>query len=588
MNPQNFDEAAIVGYNKDRNVFVISVPYVLNDLARSFPNRKFSRKVGKWIAPAIRVNVLHIREHSSDGTMVLTESAEEFVRSFSKRSVVPNRIPFPADFVFKTIPRPYQKQVLDDLWGAPMGAIFADMGLGKSKMAIDMAAARFQRGLLNTLLVICPASLRSNWIEQMEDHCPVPWNHFIIDTTQSKFRVKFDKFLDCVDHKLALVAVGVESLSTSKTAIEAVKDVIGYLRCMVVVDESHNIKNPKAKRTETVSSLASVAPYKWIMTGTSISNGIEDLYAQFNFLDENIMGVGSFEAFKARYVIYGGFENRKVVGYRNVPELMDLIRPWVVELRKKDHLKELPDKMYETRNVTLTPEQKKIYRDVKEQGLLDLKAAGSDVSTTFKSILQVSLALQQIAGGFASHTDDDKHRNITEIVPWERNPKVQELLQIIEGSDSRMIIWAKYTEEIKAVMKALTATYGPKCAVPYYGAVNMAERDANKKAFLSGAARFFVGNPLAGGSGLTLNCSDLVVYYSNSFKMVDRLQSEDRNHRIGQKNAVTYVDIPAKGTIDMTILAALRRKEGMLNFVKDSMRKRTMADEMNEAWGDPE
>lgn len=587
MNVNEFNEALIVGYNERRNVFVITAPFVLNDLVRTFPNRKFSRKAGKWIAPAIRINVLHIREHLQDGTILLTDTATKFVNDFDTSALKPPRVPFPKDFIFKTTPRSYQRAVLDELWGASFGAIFADMGVGKSKMAIDMAAARYEHGSIETLLVVCPASLRSNWVEQMADHCPVDWSSFIVNTRLSKFKDKLDRFLDSLD-RFELITVGVESLSSSRVAVEAVEEVMKFRKCMVVIDESHNIKNSTAKRTETISALTLNAPYKWIMTGTSIANGIEDLYAQFNFLDENILGVGSYEAFKTRYTVKGGFGNKQIIGYRNVSELMDLIRPWTVEIRKKDVLTELPDKVYETRSVTLTPAQKTVYREVKEQGLLDLRRAGSDYATTFRSILQVSLALQQIAGGFASYQNEEGERQITELVTWERNPKIVELLQVADASSSQMIVWAKYTAEIVAIEKALATTYGPDSVVLYNGSVNMKDRDVNKEKFLSGKARFFVGNPLAGGSGLTLNCSDLVVYFSNSFKMVDRAQSEDRNHRIGQKNAVTYVDLLAKGTIDMTIISALKRKEGMLNFVKDSMRKKSVIEEMNEVWGDGE
>lgn len=562
----------VVDFNKALNRFEIYVPFALNEIAKAFPNRVFDRAKRVWAAPAIRVNVRHIKEIAHEKLFDLTPAALGFVNSFDvDSSGYSPTDKFPkSDEWFKTRPRDYQRKILDYFWGSDKGALFAEMGTGKSKVAVDMAAAAYEVGRIDTALVISPASLKSNWVEQLSDHCPCEYESFVVDLGVPKIKERFDKFLSG-PRVLRFVMVGVESMSVSKKAADIVKSLVENSRCFVVVDESHSIKNPRATRTKSIINLTKGAVMKWAMTGTSISNGIEDLYSQFAFLDPGIIGVGSFEAFKARYTVRGGFEGKRIVGYRNIPELMGLIKPWTMELKKKDVLPELPDKIYERREIELTGAQKQLYKSVKEKGLADLRGIGADFQFVMRSILEVSLALQQITGGFLSNIDDERVRHVTPILEWKDNPKILALLEIIEGMNGSVIVWAKYVEEIRSIISALSAVYGPDSVVAYYGAVNQAQRDENKKRFLLGESRFFVGNPITGGSGLTLNVSSTVVYFSNSFRMVDRLQSEDRNHRIGQKNPVTYIDLVAKGTIDVSILSALKRKKGLLGFVQESM-----------------
>ena len=582
-----------VDYDNAGNRFIIKVPFALNEMARAFPNRKWDGKIKAWSAPAIRVNINHIRD--SVPPIVLTQVARDFVNQPVGETGPRSTSLFPVDSIkFKYEPRPYQMSVLHRFYDSDAAAVFADMGTGKSKMVIDMAAAKFKAGTVDLLLIFCPVSLRSNWVEQLEIHCPINFQHYIIggaNTTQTKKR-ELTNFMTCIPpekyaNKLKIAIVGIESLSSSKAAYVVVKSMFNVFgNIFAVVDESHNIKNPAAKRTKAVIGLTRPAKYRWILTGTALSNGLEDLYSQYHFLNEGIMGVGSFNAFKARYITFGGFENRQIIGYKNVPELMELIKPWTVEIRKRDVLPELPEKIYETRPVKLTPEQRQIYLQTRDSGIADLKSYGTDHKTVFRSILQISLALQQIVGGFMSYFDEERNRHLQEIVPRDKNPKIHALLDILEQTYSSTIIWSKYIEEHRQIAEAIKQVYGPDSAVIYNGTISTEARDEAKHKFLQKEARFFVANPTVGGTGLTLNVSDLVIYYSNSFRLTDRLQSEDRNHRIGQKNAVTYIDIPARGTIDTTIMNAIKKKADLLDFVNSAIRDENAASRLRDLWGE--
>ena len=126
----------------------------------------------------------------------------------------------------------------------------------------------------------------------------------------------------------------------------------------------------------------------------------------------------------------------------------------------------------------------------------------------------------------------------------------------------KAIIWASYTYDIQRIAEALRDRFGPESVATYYGKTPQKERQeiVNKFQDANSALRFFVGQPSTGGYGITLTEASTVVYYSNSYNLEHRIQSEDRAHRIGQTKSVTYIDLYSPGTIDEKITGALRDK----------------------------
>ena len=136
------------------------------------------------------------------------------------------------------------------------------------------------------------------------------------------------------------------------------------------------------------------------------------------------------------------------------------------------------------------------------------------------------------------------------------------MLEITEELQGKAIIWASYTHGIQQIASALRDRFGPEAVATYYGDTPQDERQNIVDSFQKpdSALRFFVGQPLTGGMGITLTAANTVIYYNNSYDLATRLQSEDRAHRIGQNNKVTYIDLVSPGTIDEKILKALREK----------------------------
>ena len=246
----------------------------------------------------------------------------------------------------------------------------------------------------------------------------------------------------------------------------------------------------------------------------------------------------------------GAHSFNQIVGYQNLSELNELIEEFSFRVRKEDCL-DLPDKVYTKRSVELTPEQRKLYDQLKRNALAIIEDEGMVSAST---ILTQLLRLQQVCSGFAKLEDGRMIK-----VP---SNKLTELMSVLEETDGKVIIWGNFTHDLEIIGEALTKQYGAESVELFYGGTPGEERQLIVEKFQNkdDPLRFFVGQPRTGGYGLTLTEAKTVIYYSNGYDLEVRLQSEDRAHRIGQKNTVTYIDIVTEKTIDELIVKALRNK----------------------------
>ena len=173
--------------------------------------------------------------------------------------------------------------------------------------------------------------------------------------------------------------------------------------------------------------------------------------------------------------------------------------------------------------------------------------------TTTMTVLTQLMRLHQITCGH--FTSDDGG---VQLIPSHR---INELMDILEETDGKAIIWANYQMDVSQIIKNVEDKYDKGSIVDYYGLTPQDKRQDNIRQFQSDPkCRFMVGTPSTGGYGITLTAANTVIYYSNGYDLEKRLQSEDRAHRIGQKKNVTYIDIIAEDTVDEKIVKALRNK----------------------------
>jgi SNF2 family DNA or RNA helicase len=346
--------------------------------------------------------------------------------------------------------------------------------------------------------------------------------------------------------------MNVEALSTSKGTDFASKFLVSH-NTLMVIDESTTIKNPSAKRTKNILNLSTKTKYRRIMTGSPVTKNPLDLYSQCKFLSSWLLDFSSYYAFRNRYaemktLHMHGRSIQVVDKFKNLGELSDTLKSFSYRVLKEDCL-DLPDKIFIKRQITLSPDQRKLYEQMKKEALAVLN--GKQV-TTVNALTQL-MRLHQITCGHFTADDGSIQR-----IP---NNRVSELMGILEETEGKAIIWAHYQWDIKDIIKEVVKAYGPGSVVDYYGLTPQDERQDNIKKFQSDPrCRFLVGTPATGGYGITLTAANTVIYYSNGYDLEKRLQSEDRAHRIGQKKPVTYVDINAEDTVDEKIVKALRKK----------------------------
>jgi len=460
------------------------------------------------------------------------------------------------DYKFKTEPYEHQLTALGASHKKENFALFMEMGTGKSKVLIDNIAMLYDRGKINAALIVAPKGVYHNWERQeLPIHMP---EHVLYQTitwspVETKKQQNALKKLFIHDEDLVIFLMNIEAFSTKKGMKIAEKFLLAH-SALMAIDESTTIKSPTASRTKNVLKLRALAKYRRILTGAPVTKSPLDLYTQCFFLDPDFLDFSSYYAFKNRYAIMidrnvGTHSFKHVMGYRRLDELNEKLNNFSYRVLKEDCL-DLPEKVYMKRLITLTAEQKKMYGEMKKFALTELEGN----RTTATSALAQLVRLHQIICGHLT-TDDGEVRTL-------KNNRIKELLDILEETDGKVIIWAIYRHDIKEITKVLSGRYGAKCVESFFGDTldrdrqDIIDRFQDRESDL----RFFVGNPKTGGYGLTLTASHTVIYYSNSYDLEIRLQSEDRAHRISQDKKVTYIDLITEGTVDELIVKNLRSK----------------------------
>ena len=459
------------------------------------------------------------------------------------------------NYKFKTKPYAHQLTALEKSWNKENYAYFMEMGTGKTKVLIDNLAMLYDKGKVDGALIVAPKGVVKTWYEQeLPTHLP---NH--IDNTtvlwQSNItKAQQEKLNSLLENEMLLhvLVMNVEALSTEK-GVNFARKFINSHKTLMAIDESTTIKTPTARRTKNIIMLGKQAKYKRIMTGSPITKNPLDLYTQCEFLDPWLLDFASYYAFRNRYaemktMHIRGRSIQVVDRFQNLAELSEKVKDFSYRVLKEDCL-DLPPKNFIKRHITLTPEQQKVYKQMKDSALAILNGK---VSTTMTVLTQLMRLHQITCGHFTA--DDGSEQEV-------KSNRMNELMSILEETEGKAIIWANYQKDIKGIIEEITKKYRPGSVVDYYGLTPQEDRQDHIRKFQNDPeCRFLIGTPQTGGYGITLTQANTVIYYSNGYDLEKRLQSEDRAHRIGQKKTVTYIDLICEDTVDEKIVKALRDK----------------------------
>jgi len=530
--------------------------------------------------------------------------------------------------IFKTQPYKHQQEAFDKFKDMDAFALFFDMGTGKSKTAIDIAVHKYLKGEIDAVMVIAPNNIHTQWIdEQFPLHCGVPYKAVKYKASHLHRRYYENSLRFFLSNKiefLKVFAINVEAFQT-KTHIPYVASFVKTNRVMIILDESTRIKNPNAVRSKNIHLLQKYG-CRCILTGTPVTKSPFNLWSQFEFLKKNYFDCNYF-VFEHRFgimmrsanpitgkpyntlidektfaivkhhiamdkkdIALRGYEpvltavdyerigamhgvsesNVKYIDthdtfqkFKNLEQLKKLIEPLTMVALKTDCL-DLPPKVYETVFVDMPEEQQTVYKNLKEK--LYAEYRGQELTVTNK--MSLTLRLMQVCGGFFPYDVEAKEERVAVPIS-DKNAKINALLDDLEEVNfetTKVIVWCAFVAELQAVHKALSKTYN--CAL-YYGGVDSEKRAEIANDFKAGKYDIFIGNTATGGFGLNFQHATLQYFYSNTYKVEDRLQAEDRSHRNGMIGTCVYKDIVYKHTMDEKVHENIGRGRDMNDYFKD-------------------
>ena len=458
-------------------------------------------------------------------------------------------------YKFKTKPYAHQITALEKSWNKETYAYFMEMGTGKTKVLIDNLAMLYDKGKVDGAIIVAPKGVVKTWYEQeLPTDLPIHIE-FVSVLWQPNMTKKYQENLERLfetGHNLHILIMNVEALSTDKGVKFATKFLNSH-KTLMAIDESTTIKTPAAKRTKNIIGLGKYAKYRRIMTGSPITKNPLDLYTQCEFLDPWLLDFTSYYAFRNRYsemktMHLRGRSIQVVSEFKNLSELSETVKQFSYRVLKEDCL-DLPPKNFIKRYVSLTPDQKKIYEQMKKAAMAVLNGK---VTTTMTVLTQLMRLHQITCGHFTA--DDGSIQSV-------ESNRLNELMNVLEETEGKAIIWANYQLSVGEIIQRIIKEYGKDSYVHYYGLTPQEDRQDYIRKFQNDPkCRFLIGTPQTGGYGITLTQANTVIYYSNGYDLEKRLQSEDRAHSIGQKKTVTYVDLICEDTVDEKIVKALRDK----------------------------
>lgn len=498
------------------------------------------------------------------------------------------------DFKFHTAPQWHQKVTFNFARSLDSSAIFLEQGLGKTKIIIDLVTWRFRKGQVRRSFYVAPNSVVPQWGEDdVRQHLHPDFKGVKILEGSSKQKIKTLEQIYEEDEFEGFIIVNFEALLGLETFLLKIQDgKKTKLFQHMNLDESSKIKHATSARSKITWKVGKTLAFRNIMTGTPITQTAEDAFSQYRFLNDRIFGPYA-TAFRGTYLILGGFENRQIVGYRNIGQFFEKLFSAGIRFTK-DMCLNLPAKVYQKRYARLDEDVSKKYKQLEKECIAEF--GGKEIAASL--VLTKLIKLSQITGGFIYEQDATGAKVATHT--FKTSPKLEVLEEILdEVLPNKIIVWCRFVHELEIITSMIKARMAKEAEAgrrlkfaAIHGGVPKEERGKQVSMFQNDPeCQIFVGQVTTAGLGITLTAATYVVYYSNTYSLEDRLQSEDRCHRIGQTKSVTYIDILAtlhsgKKTIDHDTLEIIKSKNTFANEVSRALVSRMMDRDIDKVEGE--
>lgn len=420
--------------------------------------------------------------------------------------------------------------------------------------------AAYQMGAIKKVLIVAPTSVCSVWPKEFDEYADFKYNVAVLLGEKQK-RLATLRSLDAFPFKALRVAVINYESTWREGLYEALQE---WAPDMVIADESQRIKEPSAKQSKALHRLGDIAKYKLILSGTPIQNNAIDLFSQYRFLDPTVFGT-NFYAFRSRYAIMGGFDRRQIVGYKDLDKLIQKEHSIAYRVTKDEAL-DLPEQTFLNRYIPLEGAAKNLYDRIKRDSFAELENGGQITAPT---VLTKLLRLQQFTGGFIQADEGTRPELVFK-------GKIDALGDILDDyvidAGKKLVIFCRFRPEIDLIGEALKKRRIKYAAI--FGDIKIEDRGPIVADFQNNPeTKVFLAQIDTAGLGITLTAADTCVYYSVNFNYAAYSQSLARIHRIGQRNACTYIHLVVEKSIDETVLKALARKEDLAKTVVDDWRQ---------------
>lgn len=437
---------------------------------------------------------------------------------------------------------------------APGFANLSEMGTGKTLASISAMNVLYMGGDIKRTLIVCPNTLKYNWHEELKKS-EVAWESIILDGSTKKRKEKLiycDWKRKSVDNHAIVIITNYESL------LNLFEDLNKMDLDLVIADEAHNIKNHKAHKTKSLKAIK--AKFKWALTGTPVAQNVLDVWSIFDWIRPGHFNK-SFYAFRSRYAnVYTGAGFPMIKGWKNLKELKDKVDQYSFRVLKSECL-DLPEKIFQTLEIDLSKEERRVYDEMANEMIVEI----GNKEVVAQTMLTKLGKLQQMTSGFVYEGTN------TMVFGQSKIDALEEILDSLQ--DKKIVIWCRFKQELKRIVDL--ALKGGRPHVFLSQEMDELERMAAINRFQDSPPPYlFIGNVGIGSAGINLFSSHHCIYLSNSWSLIDRLQSEDRLHRYGQKYSVNYYDIIARNTIDAYILSVIQNKIKMSDKVTgDDLKK---------------
>lgn len=456
-----------------------------------------------------------------------------------------------------TIPFNHQAEVFERFKDEEYGALLLEPGLGKTKIAIDIIEHKYKAGEITAALVVTTKGLLLNWAD-----VEIP-KHSSDNVSPHAHVWGRNKGVPESPEWLWYFLINIDALRTDAFKPFMREFLKLHPRFALFVDESTVAKNGKAARTKVLLQVARRAACRFIMTGTPVTQSPLDVWSQTEILSPGLLGYSNYYAFKWDHTItqtqfFGNRNFQKIVGYKNIEPLIATLKTFSAMVKARDCL-DLPPRRYRRIPVEMTKEQQTAYDDLKQKALTWLQ--GHQI-TAVNAVSLINRLLQICAGQLK--INDQEYVSIP-------NKRLGVLKDLVNESN-KVIVWTSFVrtaEEIMTTLNTLTAEerrelgYDYKKAVHLESGLSIAKRQAVIEQFKTTDVKALVANPASSGHGITLIEANSVIYYSNSWSLEHRVQSEFRTDRIGQTQSVLYTDLYVPGTAEEYVLDLLTDKRGM-------------------------